>query len=89
MSTKQRPTFRCSNTECAETFGYPVNSAHTGIIIVTCPHCDSRSKVNLDPFRRSSVSVLRNDENETVETSGEFDFPAHILTESVNDDTDD
>ena len=67
MSTRQRPTFKCANPDCAETYGYPVNAAHKGIIIVTCPHCGQRSKADLDPFRPSTVSVYRDDAGKAVE----------------------
>lgn len=84
---KQRPTFECAH--CKETFGFPVELDHKGVIVVTCPFCGKSSKVDLDPYRKRSTGLYREEAGKTVETSGAFVFPDTIPTESYDTGVDD
>ncbi len=87
-SARQRPIFQCAH--CQETFGYPVDLDHKGVIVVTCPFCGKRSKVDLDPYRQHSTGVYRGDDTKMMESANNaFDFPTVIsttLTEKKVDD---
>ncbi len=83
ISARQRPIFQCSH--CLETFGFPVEIDHKGVIIVTCPFCGKTSKADLDPYRERQTGVYRRGEGKTVDlASGTFVFPATIPTEPAD-----
>lgn len=87
MTSKLRPTFQCGH--CKETFGYPVGLDHKGVILVTCPFCGKTSKADLDPYRKRTTGVYREEAGKTVETSGVFVFPSIIPTEPSEKGVDD
>lgn len=74
-SNKARPTFKCC--ACNETFSVTIDTSEAKQIIITCPYCETESKVNLNDYKKGATEILRDGNTVTIP---QYAFPTVIPT---------
>lgn len=74
---RERLEFEC--WQCKEPFSLLVDIEGDGLLLVECPFCSERCEVDLNPYRDSTVDVIRGEgEGADIE---EFKRPKRIPTQ--------
>lgn len=74
---KKRLTIQCWN--CPKTYFHPVEITDQQEIIVTCPYCNAEAVVNLRPYLKKTITVMRG-ENKDQQNEGELQLPDVLPT---------